>query len=172
MAQFARPDSTVLAGSWVTGSAALWQAIDEVTASDADFISSSSGPVNDLTEMGLSDVTDPVSSSGHLIRFRHAENGAVTSANMVLRVRLLQGATVIAERSFNGVGTSYVTDATFTLTSGEADAITDYTNLRIEFRANQSAGTARRKNVSWAELEVPDAPVSGTQAIVIADGFF
>ncbi|GAI29745.1 unnamed protein product, partial [marine sediment metagenome] len=49
--------------------------------------------------------------------------------------------------------TSFVTYS-YTLTTAEADNITDYANLRLKFVGNSSA--AKCVHVSWAEFEVPD----------------
>ncbi len=66
MAQFARPDSDVTVDAW--GTAPLWSKIDEVTPSDADSISSFDfPPAIHECEVGLSNVTDPTSSTGHIM---------------------------------------------------------------------------------------------------------
>jgi hypothetical protein len=72
-AQYARPDSDVSAGTWTTdtgGTTDLYQAIDETNAVDADYIQSVTDPASAVTEVGLSNVTDPAVSTGHIVRYR------------------------------------------------------------------------------------------------------
>lgn len=162
MAQFARPDSNVTQTNFTNGFAN----IDEASPSDADFAFGANNTVAEL-EVGLSDVTDPSSSSGHVFRYRIAKTNAGTvdgGGNAVtVTARLMQGTTEIATdtaKTADGTWTQYA----YTLTSGEADAITSYTDLRLEFVTSASGGSpANRRGgaVSWAELEVPD--IGGAQ---------
>ena len=161
-AQFARPDSDASIGSW-TGSPVntvgnRWQNIDETSASDSDFVRSQNDPSNSAAEFGLSNVTDPLLSSGHIVRYRYrkGETGGGQPGTVNITVELRQGTTVIASQTHNNAGTSFA-DGSFTLTSGQADGITDYTDLRLRFSANKSAG-ARTSwgEISWAELETPN----------------
>lgn len=160
MAQFARPDSDVSAGSWVT--APLWQQIDESSPSDADFITGPTGLSYSACEIGLSNVTDPVSSSGHIARYRYRKNPLTTETNQI-RVTLLQGAAQIAQWEHTGIGTTFVQQDQ-TLSGAQADSITDYADLRVTFESKRT-GLADPLNsgvdVSWDEFEVPDAPAAG-----------
>lgn len=132
--QFAAPDSDVSnAGSWTTTN--LFEKVDEATASDADFISSPSAPSNAACVLGLSNVTDPVSSTGHKLRVRYRK-AAGSSHQMNLTYRLLQGGTQIGTWTATDIGTSFTTGEQ-TLTGGEADSITDYSDLRVELSANK-----------------------------------
>jgi hypothetical protein len=159
MAQFARPDSTVTASN-VTGG---FSAIDEAVASDADFAWSANNTTAEL-EVGLSDVSDPAAGSGHVVRYRYAKtnNGTPDSGgnNGTLEVRLLQGSTLVATSGSIAVSSATWTAGNFTLAAIEADAITDYTDLRLEFvlvGGGGSPSVRRGVGVSWVELEVPDA---------------
>lgn len=142
MPQFARPDSDVVIGSWTEDDGttdALFGEIDETTQSDTDFVKS-----EDLTSAGdtsafavsLSDVTDPTSSTGHTIRAALRKQG---TAQIDGTVELRQGyvsegtqGTLIATLSQSDLTTSF-TEYTHTLSAGEADAITDYTDLQLRF---------------------------------------
>ena len=78
--------------------------------------------------VGVSALADPNTGSGHVVKFRAryaagASGGSVTT-------KLLQGATLIA--SWTDTVTSSFADITHTLTSTQANAITDYTLLRFE----------------------------------------
>lgn len=162
MAQFARPDSTVTLTNWgQSGSVHL--TLDESSASDSDFTYSINNTTAEL-EVGLSNVSDPSVSTGHVVRFRYAKTNAGTpdsgGSNSELTVRLLQGTTVIGGTSTITVSSGTWTAGSFTLTALETDNITDYTDLRIEFAIVGGGGSPanrRGAGISWAELEVPDA---------------
>jgi hypothetical protein len=160
MAQFARPDSDVSAGSWTA--TPLWQKIDEETASDADIIRSANDPSADVCELGLSDVSDPLDNVTHVIRYRYqkGQSGGGSPGVIDLTVSLFDGVTQIWTTTHSGIGLTWV-DGSATLSAGEADSITDYTDLRIKFSANKSAGDRTSwAEVSWAEFECP-FPMTG-----------
>lgn len=154
MTQYARPDSDISATSW-TGA---YSTIDEVSYSDADYLQGAEN-ANGTAEKGLSDVTDPVSSSDHIVRFRAWQEN--DTHQRTLSVILVQGSTTISTYvAFNlvkGTATSY----SWTLSPAEADAISNYTDLRIRFTSGGTVSipTSSQSDVfvSWAELEVPDA---------------
>lgn len=125
-AQYARPTSDVSAGTWTASSGSdLYAMLDETSASDADYIVTTGAST---CEVALGSLTDPASSSGHIVRYRiSATSGGIT-------VRLRQGTTTIATWAHAPAPTSLTTYAQ-TLTSGEADSITDYTALRLQFEA-------------------------------------
>lgn len=176
MAQFARPDSdvTALGGS----GSGTFADIDETSFSDSDYLYSNDN-VDVTYECGLSNVTDPVSSSGHIVRWRQAQSDQSASpiapssggTASEYSAYLYQGATLIAtlvsgETSNEG---SFLAKS-YTLSGTEADSITDYTDLRIRFDFVGGGGSpANRRGVaiSWAEMEVPDAPVGGARRIFL-----
>lgn len=166
MAQFARPDSTVAFNSWVNdqGTTNLHGAIDEATASDADYILGDNN-TNDSCDVGLSDVADPNSSTGHVVRYRYSKSGAGgNTRNLVVLLWQASAATPIASQVHNDIGDAW-TAGSFTLSAAEADAITDYTDLKLRFSATGTTGGSpslrHSVRVSWAELEVPDASGGG-----------
>lgn len=76
-----------------------------------------------------------------------------------LTVRLMQGTTQIASWTHTGIGTGF-TLATQTLSTTEADSITDYTDLRLRFTATYSSGLLLNSaQISWVELEIPASGV-------------
>ena len=94
MAQFARPDSDVSAGSWTAaGSSAestLWESIDEVSVDDGvTYIEDAAA--NTTCEVGLSTVTDPGGNTGYFIRFTMRGEG--TAGPERCAVSLFEGAT-------------------------------------------------------------------------------
>lgn len=160
MAQFGRPDSDVTKGAWTASTGSdLYAMLDEVSADAADYIILTNQTSN-TCEVGLSNVTDPVSSSNHIVRVRGRRVGTVT-----LTAYLYQGTTQICTFSIT-LGT---TDATteYTLSGAEADAITDYTDLRIRLTGTAS-NAARFIYIVWAELSVPDV-VGTTLTISVSD---
>lgn len=151
MAQFARPDSDVDAGAWTYSTGAtLFGCIDETSYDEADYIQLNNS-AGSTCELGLSNVTDPASSTGHIIRVRARKVGTGT---ITCTAYLFQGATQKATFSVT-VGTSFATTE-YTLTSGEADSISDYNDLRLKFTGVCNAA-ARYILVAWAEFEVPAA---------------
>ena len=162
MAQFARPDSDVTAGMWVPigGPVSLFDTMNEVVASDTDFAESDSNPTFDLMEVGLSNLDDPALSTGHILRYRYQKDSAA-GAQIDLVVDLVQGVTVIATFTHLDIQLGFITQAQ-TLTGPQTDAITDYTDLRIRFTAdNPGPGATREAHVSFAEFEIP-FQLSGT----------
>ena len=145
MAQFARPDADLSVGTWLTDAAAgtdLYTRIDESVASDADYIKSVDAPSSAPCTVRLSDVTDPVSSANHVVRYRYQKSAAL-GAQVNLTVQLRQGfvsegtpGTLIAAETVTDIPNGF-TDGDFTLSGAEADAISDYTDLAIRFVATQ-----------------------------------
>jgi hypothetical protein len=120
----------------------LYQSIDETVADDADYIQSSAVPSNDVYVCSLSTLEDPVSSTGHVVRYRYRKSAA-GGAQIDLTVQLRQGyvnessmGTLIASATHADI-TETATSNTLALSGGEADAITDYTALFLRFLFNQ-----------------------------------
>ncbi len=132
---FARPSSDVVDGAFVPSTGGdLYACIDETSPSDADYIAATevtSGTV------GLSSVVDPLSPNGHTYSFR-----ATSADGSTLVCRLRQGATQVATETVSNVPVGFTTYAR-TLTAAEADSITDYTALRLEFE------TLRAPSAMW-----------------------
>ncbi len=133
--QYGRPDGTVTAGSYVaTGAASLWEALDEATAGGTGDDDYAEGPDATATPaaftVSLTNVTDPASSINHLVRYRIGKNTS-GGDSLQIDIRLKQGATLIASwaRTVPDAPTTY----TETLTAAQADSITDYTALNLEF---------------------------------------
>lgn len=91
----------------------------------------------------LSAVEDPLSSTGHTVRIRHAKSAA-GGAGINLTVQLRQGYTnegaqgtlIATPMNAAAIGDSYST-TTYNLTGGEADAITNYASLFLRFLSTQ-----------------------------------
>lgn len=85
-------------------------------------------------EVAFSALIDPLSATGHTLSYRAEYAGGATAGT--LTVTLKQGTTTIA--SWTDTLTSAFQLFSHTLTSGQANAITDYTTLRARFAASVS----------------------------------
>jgi hypothetical protein len=151
MPQYAVPDADITDGNWLdqgSSNVDLYADIAPDTpgsigaGDDTDYAESPSAPSSEACAFGLSNVEDPVSSSGHIMRWRRGKNAA-GGAQIDLTVELRMGytgegsqGTLINTFSDTDLPDSAAT-TTDTLTGGEADAITDYTDLQVRFVANQ-----------------------------------
>lgn len=162
MAQFSRPDADDAIGVWTNSAGTqvnLWSYVDEATADDADFVQNDAPAAGELCDLGLSTITDPQVSTGHVIRWRYRKNAAAGKSVQVT-LKLRQGATDIVTRTFSAISEVWTQD-NYTLTAAEADSITNYANLNVRLEGIQSGGGAGRTvQVSWVELETPDAPTT------------
>ena len=101
--------------------------LDETTANDADYITTVSAST---CEVALGSITDPAVSTGHIVRYRlSADAGGIT-------VRLRQGTTTIATWTHAPAPAS-LTLYEQTLSAGEANAITNYAALKLQFEATE-----------------------------------
>lgn len=142
--QTLNPSADSADGNWTTdtGGTALAAAIDEDSASDSDYIRSEFGPSNSGCRVKLESLNDPTSSAGHIIRWRTGKN-ATGGATINMTVKLMQGgANVLGAgtqiASFNRNNVDSLTTYAESLSGAEADAITDYSDLYLEFYANQA----------------------------------
>ena len=146
MAQFGRPSAdTNNDGAWTEDdgtSTTIFSEIDESSADSADYIRSALAPTSDPYVTKLTTLEDPVSSSGHHVRYRYGKD-ASGGAQIDLTVQLRQGytdegspGTLIKEWTHTDISDTPA-DADQTLSGGEADSITDYTDLYLRFVANQ-----------------------------------
>lgn len=126
--RYARPSSDIADGGWLpsTPAADLFDMINEDTFNDSDYIYSTD---TSTAIIGLNGVTDPVASDNHVVRYRvYSPNSSSITVN------LKQNTTLIAtwtHTSLSATPTTYEE----TLSGAQADSITDYTALRLEFIA-------------------------------------
>ena len=147
MPQFARPDQDTTISNFSDAAAGvtnIFQSIDEASpANDADFIRSPASPANQVYVCRLSSVTDPVSSTGHVMRMRTSTDlSAQETLDFVQQLRMtyvseVSQGTLIASQSRNGVNSTTWTDSVYTLSGAEADAITNYAALYFRFTVNK-----------------------------------
>lgn len=167
--QYVRPDGASSFGDLCDAvHTGTFADIDETVPSNADYVYCESAFIGDfdfaLVQFTGSNVTDPVSSSGHVLRWRcdpGIGEGVV--------IYLMEGVnTTRASASGNCDGNTQ----TYTLSAAEANAITDYSNL--EFRGTESCditggcgGSGALVKIFWIELEVPSAGGGGPTRRVI-----
>ena len=140
MTQYLRPDADTYIGNYedeAAGTSDIFEAIDEVSPSDADYIASPLLPSSEVYVCALSSVEDPLSSSSHVIKYRYAKS--VVGDQIDLIVELREGytnegskGTLVKQWTHTDISTTPTT-ASKTLSSGEADSITDYADLFLRF---------------------------------------
>lgn len=152
MAQFARPSSDINAINWTA--APLWSKVDEVVADDSDIIQAPDADILEYAcELGLSSVTDPLQSGGHIVRVRAQKSD---SFNRNLLVELYESSLFLIASATHSL-TASMAVYSFTLTAPQADSISNYAALSIRMTAKDAIlGHPNRPIVSWAEFEVPN----------------
>ena len=164
MTQYARPDSDVSDGNWLNSAdnnTNLYSYVDESSVNDSDYIyADDQWGSTEICILGLGDVTDPSSAADHKITVRALENMGFGGVD--LNVILQQGTTTIRSHTFNP--SSGFANYTTTLTSSQANAITDYSDLRIKISATDQMGSEATTQVSWAYFECPDASAPSATA--------
>ena len=163
MAQYARPDDDESVDNWTTSggsSSDLFEEIDEETANDSDHIEATdSGMSDEVAIFTLSDVTDPSSSADHKVIYRVQGTDEMESGGPQITVQLLENSTSRASWT-RTPSTSAITTYTETLTSTQADSITNYANLKLKVTLNAGAG-GDTMYVYQAYFECPDAGGGG-----------
>lgn len=125
--QVARPIADLSNTGWSPSSGAdLYPMVGETVRDDASYITASL--VGAICELDLADLADPAVSTGHLptLVLSAPGGGGIT-------IRLRQGTTTIATWTYHPGATP--TEYTPALSGAEADSITDYTALRLQFEA-------------------------------------
>jgi len=123
-AQFLRPVSDISNTGWTPSSGSdLFAMIGETVRNDATYISATEAGAACEVLLGTS-TGDPLSSINHLPRI------VISAGSGGIIIRLKQGATLIKEWTYSSLtGTDTLYEPT--LTGGEIDSITDYTDLRL-----------------------------------------
>lgn len=133
--QTARPDADTTPGVWLADSGAvLFSRVNEATASDASFILATGAPASQAVKLSLSNVTDPAVATGHILRWRY-RIPVTPSGAWTVTAQIVEGTTVRATDTANGAALTAYVQREYTLTAGEANSITDYTNLFVVFTA-------------------------------------
>lgn len=158
MAQYGRPISDEVAGSWtdegtVDNDGSLYTSVDEVTQDGGDSYILADG-VNTTCELKLSPVTDPGGNTGYILRVWMRASGGGSPERLILH--LFEGGTLRASSgNFTNRSGSYA-EKTYELIPAEADAITAFNDLRIKIESS-NLSSSDDMLVTQAEFEVPDA---------------
>jgi hypothetical protein len=130
------PDGDVVDGAWVNevdSNVNLYASIDEATASDSDYIRSEDLPTNSIVRLRI---TNPATTlvEPFRVHYRYYKVETGVSGAMELKARLFDGATQIVEWTHSNIDSTPLT-VTQTLSPAEFAAITDFSNLEVEFEA-------------------------------------
>lgn len=131
------PVSDSSLGDWTDegdGTTNIYTSIDEADPSDADYVQSGEAPSTDIYKVGLATGTDPATGDNHFVDYRYKKDTASGTIN--LEVRLVEGTTTRATWNHNDIGLSWV-QVRQALSTAQANAITNYNNLFLEFEATQ-----------------------------------
>ena len=163
MAQTSRPSSTI-SSEWQPLSN-VHTTVDEVLADDSDYgycTDDGDGEPIQMT-VGMSSIDDPVSAADHYLVIRgKSRYGA---GDVELTVNLIQigspDATVATETFSVGSSTTFTT-YTKTLSSSEANAISDYGALKVQVIAVDQDEADAETWVSWLYFQTGDAGSSSS----------
>jgi hypothetical protein len=144
--QIALPSSDTSVGTWTNqagGTTNLYQAIDEPDYNDADYIRSVPAPNHPIYEVALGAVTDPFGNTNHTVRVRMYSETLNNPSTTSVVTELRQGASALStpaswSDALTAVGVP--TDFAHVLTSAQADAITNYGDLRLRIDPFTSTG--------------------------------
>lgn len=146
MPQFGRPNTDTTRDNWEEDDGTIvtiFDQINEASASDVEYIRTVLVPTSDVYVTQLTSVEDPVSSTGHVVRYRYRKE-TTGGAQIDLIVQLRQGyvsegvpGTLIATLTHTNVDGTAWNAGSFTLSAAEADAITNYADLYLRFVGNQ-----------------------------------
>jgi hypothetical protein len=127
--QTALPASDVSDGGWTdqAGGTSLFAAIDEATASDADYVKSGVSPGSaDECKVRVAALTDPAVHTGHDVDYRYGKDLAGgDQINLTVNLYDADGTTLIATNTHTNIADGW-TDGGFTLSEAEAGNITGY----------------------------------------------
>lgn len=169
--QYARPDAdNANPGSWtdegtVDNDGNLYTSLDETYPDDGDsYVLSGNNPGSaDYFEVGLPNLTDPASSSGHVIRCQAMRTAG--SRDISLSIDLYEGATLRASLNTGNLSSTVWGYFEYELSGAEADAISDYTALALRVVPTTSGGGGpSQAQVNWLEFSVPPAG-AGTEEV-------
>lgn len=145
MAQFGRPSTDTTLDTWEEDdgtTTSIFDQIDEASFDDADYIRTELTPTSAVFVTKLTTIEDPLSSAGHVVRWRQAKSAA-GGDQIDLTVQLRQGytnegaqGTLIASKANTNISDGFAADS-ITLSGAEADAITNYADLYLRFLANK-----------------------------------
>tara|TARA_R100000656_G_scaffold107658_2_gene79785 strand:+ start:52 stop:594 length:543 start_codon:yes stop_codon:yes gene_type:complete len=157
MTQYKSPNSDNTDGSWTNkngGQGALNSNVRKGTGDGSWIVSVDTGG-SDTCVFGIQNGDDPYSSADHIVRYRAKSTDYMMMGTLPLTVALYQDTTKIAEEENSSLATSF-TDYSFTLSTSEANAISDYDDLQLRFTRGTYGMMGDDVQVSEAYFEYPD----------------
>lgn len=133
MPQFGRPQRDITTNGWTTEGGSpdnISASVDDT--SDTDYVVSPNEALDSTVEFGLAPLLDPETALSHVVRYRVGRAGPDP---VVIDAELLQGVTKITGWSTENLLTTPTTIAQ-PLTTAQADAISDYTDLRLRLTSS------------------------------------
>lgn len=163
MTQTAFPTADVSTTGWST--APLWDDVDD--DSDADYIQAETRASDATCELHSGNVSDPVGNTTHVItvRAKYSTNNSRVGA---VKVELYENTTLVATLPTTTLTTSFA-EYTYTLSAGEADAMT-YTDLHFKVTGHMNTGgtgTSCVVYVSSVKFTCPDAGAPAATALPV-----
>lgn len=156
----ANPGGWVIGGTLAVTGQPLFQTVDEAVLEVNDYAESPAAPTAaQYVEFLLAAVGDPLSATGHTIRYTLAKSAA-GGAQIDATVELIQGPAGVVVATWQHVNVSD-TPASFAqvLTGTQADAILAYDDLRLRVSGVQVSGSPNRSlRVFWVSGDVPAPP--------------
>ena len=145
--QFARPSSDTLLSSWSNQAAStvtVYTAINEVTQEDTSFVQSQLLPTSGLWYVTrLTSIGDPLTGDSHTVSYAYERSSEAGGGQCDLEVELREGfvstvtpGTSIASWTHTAISTSW-TSAAQTLTTVQANLITQYSSMFLIFKPKQ-----------------------------------
>lgn len=166
MTQFARPNSDISVGAWVT--APLHSKISD--SSSATTINGS-GATGATFTVGLNAITDPISETGYELHFIARRWADLSEGSAGFRLELLEGTTVRDTWNQLGVSRTGLTEYTRVLTAAVANSIGNHANLRL--RGTEINVTDDFITLSEAWLQAPDlATPAKVTGVAASDGTY
>ena len=150
MAQVALPSGTV-SNDWTVTGASAHVALQ---SRDDDTTKITETTEGEICIVNIDSLTDPVSSTGHVITISAQATGSGGPER--IQLKLFEGVTERAASGNLAITRGSYNDFTYTLDATETNSITDYTTLRISINAIVLG--SETLDVSYAELSIPDAP--------------
>jgi hypothetical protein len=126
----------------------LYPFINEETPDQGTYLDYTTNSEVTVFTIGLSDVEDPKTSLGHVIRYDARSQNSVSLA--VVQIELYQGAVQVADLGNLTLSSDWVTYQ-YVLSDTQADSITDYTDLKFVLTP---VSNMPHINISWMELQV------------------
>jgi hypothetical protein len=146
---FIRPASDAYHSGWMThegGTGTLYQQVNEQVPDDANYIRTDPDTITPSVVFKLEGADDPETSLAHCIRYRYGKEPEDAHQQINLWVSIHQGGTfpdmpgfIIADWFHENIPIEW-TDAEHLLTETQANNITDYADLYLQFQAEALNG--------------------------------